>query len=251
MLKGIDISTWQKSSKIDYDQLAKQIDFAILRIGYTGSSDGISWAKDTEFDNHYRELLKRGVPLGVYWFSRANSIQKGVDEANTVLSLIKGLKLEYPIYWDTEDIKFQAKVSRQVLTDTAKAFCSTIEKAGYYTGIYANTSWLNNRLDMNQLQAYDVWVAQYHTSVTYKGRYGMWQHTSTGRLNGYGGDLDLNIAYKDYKKIITNAKLNHLEKPTPPLEVPTHECLNADEVKIILKNAIKEELAKVKWVVES
>jgi lysozyme len=251
MFKGIDISTWQKSNKIDYDELAKQIDFAILRLGYTGSSNGVSWAKDTEFDNHYRELTKRGVPIGVYWFSRANSIERGINEANTVLSLIKGLKLEFPIYWDTEDTVYQTKVSRQVLTDTAKAFCGTIEKAGYYVGIYASTSWLNNRLDMSQLQMYDVWVAQYHTNVTYKGRYGMWQYTDKGRLNGYDGDLDLNISYRDYKKIITNAGLNHIPEELPPLALPICDCLSAEEVKLIVRTVVKEEIRKVKWVAES
>jgi lysozyme len=199
MLKGIDISEYQSPSKMDYDKIAKQINFVILRVGFTGWGTGESLNADKAFERHYAEFSKRGIPIGVYWFSCANEVVEGVDEANKVLSLIKGKKIEYPVYWDTEDNRHQRPTSTQVLTDTAKAFCETIKKAGYRVGIYASTSWLNSELDMRQLTSYETWVAHYGVAKpSYTGKYGLWQYTSVGRLDGYVGNLDLNYSYTDY-----------------------------------------------------
>lgn len=254
MLKGIDVSTYQKSHLMDYDKIVQQIDFVIIRLGYTGSIDGVSWALDDQFKNHYREFSKRGVPIGIYWFSRANSPARAIAEANTVIKLVQdmNLKLEYPIWWDTEDKVYQAKVSRQVLTDTAKAFCQTLENAGYYSGIYAGLSWANTKLDMNQLKAHDFWLAQYNNVPTFNGKFGMWQHTRKGRLLGYDNDLDMNIAYRDYKAIITKAGLNNFPKEVEkPIEKPVeHQCLSLKEVEDVTRKVIKEELSKLKVVVE-
>ena len=58
--------------------------------------------------------------------------------------------------------------------------------------IYASTSWLNNNLDMKKLSGYRVWVAQYNDTVTYKGSYWCWQYTSSGKVPGIKGRVDLN-----------------------------------------------------------
>ena len=47
---------------------------------------------------------------------------------------------------------------------------------------------------MSQLP-YKVWVAQYNSSVTYKGSYIMWQYTSTGKINGISGVVDKSHSY--------------------------------------------------------
>ncbi len=254
MLFGIDISTWQKPKLIDYDKIAQQVDFVILRLGYTGSRDGVSWAKDAEFDKHYQEFKKRKVPIGVYWFSRADSPEKGAAEARVVLSLVKDLQLEFPIWWDTEDTTYQNKVSRSVLTATAKAFCSTIEAAGYYVGIYASLSWANTHLNMADLKRYDFWLAQYNDKPTYAGSFGMWQYTSKGRLEGYPHDLDFNKAFKDYGTIIKQAGLNHLKDPEPiivpkpepilpPVHIPAPICVFPEEK---MREILVQELGKIK-----
>lgn len=199
MLKGIDISEFQSPSAINYDKIAKQIDFVILRVGYTGWGTGTSLNADKAFEKHYAEFSKRNIPIGVYWYSCANEKVEGVHEAEKVLALIKGKTIKYPIYWDTEDNHHQRPTSKQVLTDTAKAFCERIKSAGYRVGVYASTSWLMNELDMRQLEAYETWVAHYGVvKPSYTGKYGIWQYTSVGHLDGYIGNLDLNYCYTDY-----------------------------------------------------
>lgn len=222
----IDVSSWQPT--IDYAKVAKNTKGAILRCGRTGYGTAKSKEKDSCFEKHYAGFKKAGVPVGVYYYSCATSIEEAKEEAKLVLEILKGKKLEYPVYFDTEDnhdIKgagcspvSQYSIGKAKLTEVAKAFLETIEKAGYYVGIYASKSWLENQLDMSQLKDYDVWLAQYASKPTYKGAYGMWQYSSTGKIDGISGNVDMNWCYKDYPSIIKKAGLNGysstVEKPT-------------------------------------
>lgn len=210
----IDISSYQYSRDIDYDKLSEAISGAILRVGFTGYGTGNSYYKDDEFENHYRELKKRGVPIGAYWYSCADTVAEGTAEANACYEMgLKGKTFELPIYWDTEDNYHQRPASSETLTATGRAFCKRLEALGYYVGIYASSSWLYTELNMAALADIDVWVAHYGVlKPSYTGAYGMWQYTSTGRLPGYNGGLDLNVMYQDYPAIIKKAGLNGFSK---------------------------------------
>ena len=133
--KGIDISTWQKPSQINYDHLAKEVDFVILRAGYTGHGTGVSLHKDDAFEQHYKAFHERGIPVGVYWYSCANTKAKGIAEAKKCLEIIKGKTISYPVFIDTEDNYHQRPSGKKAITDALVGFCETVESAGYYTGI--------------------------------------------------------------------------------------------------------------------
>ena len=138
-----------------------------------------------------------GIPIGLYFFTQAVNTTEAVQEANYVLNLVKryGVKVTYPIAIDTETANGGAgRADRlDVATRTAvcKAFCDTIRKAGYTPAIYASRDWF-----------YDIWVAHYTGSTAkktdYKYNYDMWQYTSSGRVNGIVGNVDLNVCYKNY-----------------------------------------------------
>lgn len=205
----IDISTHQKAKNIDYDQLAQNISAAILRVGYTGWGTGDFYDEDEQFKIHYEELKKRGIPVGAYWYSCANTPEKGKAEAEYMINIMKGMQFEYPVYWDVEDPTHQATASKEELTNAGISFLDTLEKSGYYVGIYASSSWFRERLDMNRLNRYDQWVAHYGVDEpNWSGDYGMWQYTDREYLPGYKGRLDANEVYKDYPSIIKNAGLN-------------------------------------------
>ena len=208
---GIDISAWQKPESINYDKLAKQIDFAILRVGYTGHGTGVSLHKDEAFDKHYAELHRRGIPLGVYWYSCANTPDKAIQEAKKCLEFIQGKELLYPVFMDVEDTYHQQPSSAITLTDSVIAFCETIENAGYYVGIYSSTWWFHNEMELNRLSPYDLWVAQWNKSEP-EIRKGIWQYSSKGKLDGYNGNLDCNYSYKDYPAIMKANGLNGFKK---------------------------------------
>ena len=102
----------------------------------------------------------------------------------------------------------QGKLSKNALTAIIKEFCEIMEQAGYYVGIYSNKYWFASQLNDNALKAYDKWVAQYNKECTYKGDYGIWQHTDKGKVDGIKGYVDLNKCYRNYPTIIKRAKLN-------------------------------------------
>lgn len=219
-LKFIDISNWQKS--VDYQKVKNDgVQGVILRVGHTGYANK-SMAKDLMFEKHYQGFKSVGLPIGVYWFSRATNASEAIKEANLTLQYLGDKELQLPIFWDTEDNVYQNKISRDRLTQVAITYLEHIKQYRKdLVGVYASTSWLNNRLDMSKLSHYEVWVAQYNTYVTYKGKYDIWQYTSQAKINGIVGSVDANWCYKDY--------LN-CETPTQPIYKPIGSDLVIDGV---------------------
>lgn len=184
--KGIDVSKHQGT--IDWKKVKNDgVKFAIIRIGYGGSAP----VKDEKFEENYKNARANGLDVGVYIYSYADTLTDAKTEANAVINWLGGRDLELPVYFDIEDKK-QSILGNTLRTNITKKFCDMIENAGYWAGIYANKSWLTSKLNMNELNAYTVWVAQWANTNTYKGPYAMWQYTSDGSVNGISGRVDMN-----------------------------------------------------------
>ena len=212
--KGIDVSHHQKV--IDWNKVKEAgIEFALLRAGF-----GIESPEqiDPQFERNYSECKRLGIPVGAYHYSYATSPAETKRELNFFLKIIKGKTFEYPVMFDIED-KTLMKLPKSVLTENVIAFCDGLEKAGYYTAIYSNPDWLINRLDRDKLSRFDLWLAEWRTAKTYTGTHGIWQYTDKGAVNGIVGNVDLDIAYKDYPTIIKKAGLNGFGKTEPKFEV--------------------------------
>lgn len=199
-LLGADLSSWQEPTQIAYDLLALRLNFAILRVGYTGNDTGTALKPDNAFEAHYRNFAARKIPVGVYWYSCADTPEEGRAEAQEILRLIAGKKLEYPIFWDTEDEYYQIKTSPEALTETALAFCQTIEAAGYQSGVYANAYWFREQLVLDRLLDYEIWLASWEEQPARDIPYDILQFTEQGRLAGYDGPLDLNFSNRRYSE---------------------------------------------------
>lgn len=194
--RGVDVSKWQ--GNIDYSKVkATGIDFVIARIGY-GMYEN---QKDQEFEDNYKGAVANNLPIGVYLYSYALSVEDAKREAQITLKWLNNRKLNLPVYYDIED-KSQETLSKETLTTMCETFCKIIEEAGYWAGIYANKYWLTSHLDHEKLEKkYTIWVAQYNTTNTYKGIYDMWQYTSQGRVNGINGNVCMDVLYRN---IFTN-----------------------------------------------
>ena len=218
---GLDISAYQKGISFNAIKNA-EIEFLIVRAGLTGWGTGVSNNVDECFETFYKQAKDTGIPVGAYWYSCANTYDKGVAEANYMYDkCLKGKQFEYPIYIDVEDTHHQVG-NKAGVTEAVKGFCETLENKGYYVGVYgSDISGFKEKMNLSDLDAYDKWVAIYGAKPDYVKSYGMWQHTSKGKINGYNGYLDRNIAYKDYPTIMKNAGLNGYSKtsdtpePTP------------------------------------
>lgn len=192
--KGVDISTW--NGDVNFKELkAAGVEFVIIRCGFGSDYKD---QDDERFEQNVKKADEAGMPYGIYLYSYANTLSKAESEAAHVLRLLKGKNPLYGVWFDAEDKIMPA--NKELLTDICVKFCDTVEKAGYYVGIYATLSWLNNRFENKRIERFDKWVAQWNTTCDYKGAYGLWQFTDSLKIGGK--NFDGNYAFKDYPKII-------------------------------------------------
>ena len=196
-LKGIDISNYQRGldlSKIDCD-------FVIIK-----ATEGKSYV-DKSCDTFFQKALNLGKKLGIYHFAN-NSDNTAKQEADWFIQNTQGyIGKAIPIL-DWEDN----------ITDNvpwALEWLQRVEEAyGCKPMIYMSES-VVNRHDWSSVVAgnYGLWVAKYRDylpdynydmskagnipSIKYWNEYAMWQWTSSGRLNGWNGNLDCNVFYGD------------------------------------------------------
>lgn len=200
MLKGIDVSEHQ--GRINWEQVKGHIDFAILRAGYGRNNI------DKQFIRNIEECNRLGIPVGIYWFSYAWSVEMARNEAKYVLEAIKPYKVDYPISFDLEygTLEYAKKngvtIGKRLATDMINAFCSTIEQAGYKAMNYANPDFINNKFYNNEVN-YPLWLAWYGVSEDRAKAYNpaMWQYSESGSISRIGtNSVDMNYCYEDFLK---------------------------------------------------
>ena len=175
------------------------ISYAIIRCGYRGSSVG-AIIEDSKFRANMAGAANAGLKVGVYFFSQAVNEVEAVEEATYVLDTIAGYSLSFPVFLDVESSGGRGDaISVEQRTKNIVAFCKTISAYGYSAGIYANVNWLNEKINAGSLTNYHIWLAQYAAVPTYtRTRYDLWQYSSTGRVSGISGNVDMNISYRNY-----------------------------------------------------
>lgn len=209
-VKGIDVSHHQ--GEIDFSKVkADGVGFVMLRAGYGWENPEVH--TDRMFYRNYQNAVKAGLPCGAYHYSYARSTREAELEADFFLKIIRGCQFAYPVAFDMEDSS-QVHLSRKTLTDIVIAFCDKLEKAGYYVCFYTNPDWMKNRLAMERLKRFDLWLARYSTEPGCNSM-GIWRYSSTGKVNGIKTKVDLDVAYKDYPRIIKKAGLNGFQKEQP------------------------------------
>ncbi len=196
---GIDVSKY--NGDIDWQKVADEgVSFAIIRCGYRGSSSGVI-VEDPYYRRNIEGALKAGLDVGVYFFTQALDEKEAIEEASAVLSLLKGYKISYPIFIDSESAGGKGRADDLSVTARSKAlqaFCETVRNSGKKAGIYASKNWFNNRLDISKLSADNItWLAEYADKPTYGATYQIWQYSSAGRIPGIEGRVDMNLSYLD------------------------------------------------------
>jgi lysozyme len=186
-IKGIDVSHHQ--GDIDWKKVAADgVKFVFVK-----ATEGKTFI-DPKFETNVNGANAAGLKTGAYHFARFGSVEEAKEEAQHFLSVIKNVKLSYPAVLDLE--VDQKNVGKTKLTDAALAFLAEVEKAGYTAMLYSGKSFLENHLEENRLKKYPFWIARYNSEL---GRSAdVWQFTSTGKVNGIQGNVDMNWAYKDF-----------------------------------------------------
>ena len=198
-IKGIDVSANQ--GNINWKTVANYgMGFAILRITEKGN------VIDPTFEKNYKGCIENKIPVGVYKYSYATSIEQIKTEANIVVKTLNKRKLVYPVFLDIED-KCQRNISKSVMMQMINAFRAIIVKAGYKFGIYCSESWYNTYLP-DSAKKYDCWIAHYPDpdngtmQIRVKPKAGIgWQYSSKAIIPGIPTKVDRSVFYKDYSSI--------------------------------------------------
>ena len=206
---GIDVSKWQ--GNFDFSSALKEgVSFAILKGG--GGDDGLY--KDNKFEKFYSDAKKLNLPIGVYWFSKALTVNEALTEAEYFYkNILINKKFELHIFIDVEhDAMF--KLGKNTLTNIIKTWCDYLEKKNYWVGIYSTVYAFSAYMNDNELQKYTHWVAQWANKCTYPNKdiLGLWQFggdTNLIRSNKISGvTCDQNYMYFDFSKLIKEKGLN-------------------------------------------
>ena len=202
-LRGIDVSEHQKD--IDWQKASSGIDFAFIRVGRRGSTEG-GLFDDVYFERNLNGARENGLMTGVYMFSQAVNVAEAIEEAHYILDRIDGWEIALPIVYDWEKIDESnsrtLEVSMETRTDCAVAFCETIKNAGYEPCVYFNRNLGYYGYDLSRLTAYMSWFSLPESGFpNFYYAVDGWQYSFTETVPGISVETDMSLwfvpLYKD------------------------------------------------------
>ena len=196
---GVDVSDHQ--GDIDWEAVAADgIEFAMVRLGNRGYTEGTVYADDCAAEN-LDGAAAAGLELGAYFFSQATTEEEAVEEAQLALEVLDGRELDLPVVFDHEPMSDEggraADLEGEQLAACALAFCEVLEDAGYETMIYGNAEDIERFGDAD-LGGRPLWLAEYDVDAPSADfSFAMWQYTASGSVEGIEGEVDLNLLLVD------------------------------------------------------
>lgn len=178
-IKAIDLSKY--NTVTNYITLAKDIKYAIIRVGYRSSSNGVLTVDDL-FNRHIENCIANGLQVGIYFYDQSINVAEAKEQAEWVINMIKPYTISLPIYIDSEAMPNHTgradNISKEQRTKNVIAFCNRILELGYTTGIYASDSWFKSMLDYDKIKDYHIWCARYSVNKPTISHYDIWQYGS-------------------------------------------------------------------------
>ncbi len=199
VLTGIDVSEHQQYP--DWEAIAADgIDFAMIRLGYRGSTEGKLYV-DPIFQYNMTKAKEAGLKIGVYYFSQATTQAEAVAEAYFVTAVLEEYRdvITMPVVFDWEETSGAnsrtAGLDGKTVTDCGYHFARVIAEAGYQPGIYFNRHMGYYLYDLTRFIDSDVmfWFAGEGDYSDFYYEHSMWQYTFTGSVDGIEGNVDLNL----------------------------------------------------------
>jgi len=198
---GIDVSYHNKG--INWDAVRAQgVDFAVIRLGYRGWETGMLH-EDTCFRHNLLGAKAAGLKVGVYIYSTAVNAAEAKEEAALVLSLLNGVSLDLPVYFDTEQSGDYPRGRADRLHKVRRyeiitSFCRAIEDGGYAAGVYSGQNYLKNHVEIHTFDRHSVWLAsytRYNRLPDFPYAYDMWQFTDRAVVAGIRGLVDMSAVF--------------------------------------------------------
>lgn len=187
---GVDVSKWQVPDKIDWLAIKEQgYSFIFARHSYGTSVD-------TQFLRHALRASRAGFRVSAYQYLVPHNIRA---QAMVALQIAGDLSMPYVL--DVE----QKGLTKTMIDDWIAAFTNGNSNLIIYTSRFAWLQCYGNAIH-DYGKKHELWVANYTQAPLPLLPNGWkdwqyWQFTSTGRLQGYNADLDLNRCKAPWKAI--------------------------------------------------
>ena len=202
---GIDVSV--HNGDINWQAVKSVADFAIIRCGY---GQNFAYQDDSQFEANMQGCILNNIPIEVYLYSYADTVEKASSEADHVMRLCDKYKSKIrKIWYDVEDNSVfsqieSGSISKEKLEQIVDTFANKLNLSGYNVGLYTYSYALDNYFPTNIKNKYKIWIANYpgvakdifeSKYTLFKTLYQMWQFTASGVVNGIVTNVDLNIRF--------------------------------------------------------
>lgn len=199
----IDVS--QHNGIINFEKVKQDnIEGIIIRVGWLGNKN--NHTLDSRFEENYKKARESGLKIGFYVYSYCTSTITLKSGINWLIKQIKSKSFDLPVFLDLEDSSISL-LSNYTLTLQARMFCEIIEQYNWKAGVYASKYWFMNKLDINQLLNYKIWLAEWNGKQNHTLPYkvDLWQYTSSGKVKGITGRVDMNYCLCECGENVENS----------------------------------------------
>lgn len=184
---------------INFSAFSKAVDGVIIRCGY---GDNIRTQDDKKFNEYMQMAIANGMEIGVYIYSYAKNTSQATSEADHIIRLLEPFKdyrrLSKVLWYDVEE-QYQIDIADKLFS----TFAGGVKPHGYTAGLYMSEAYYNAAFK-NGVGNVPLWIAKYGTNTgkpqtkpTVKGNISLWQYTSTAKIDGIAGNVDMSICYDD------------------------------------------------------
>lgn len=189
---GIDVSHHQSPESMDYERLRDAgAEYCIARSTY-----GVR--PDATYTDHLELAADAGMLVGSYHFFRQqHSVDSQYEAWSRMLDRVGGATgAIYPALDLEDNRKFDGSiVDRQAYADNAEQLCERMEESWGGCMLYLAPGFYEFLRHPKWMLTRPWWIAHYtRAAEPYNPwtEHVIWQYTGAGRLDGYGGAIDIN-----------------------------------------------------------
>jgi len=209
---GVDVSKWQ--GDLDWNALANPTyeddpkpKFALIKV-----TQGTTII-DKKASKNANGAKAEGLKIGYYHYAQqytgSDIVNDAKAQAQFFLNNIATLpKPDFPLVLDIEDNEPQNKLWGLIKTNNdlwINTFVSELKANGYDTILYSNKYFFQDKTS-NNFGSIPLWHAQYLLTPEVSNPsiasgwndWKIWQFSSQGKVNGYGGDVDINAMKESF-----------------------------------------------------
>ncbi|WP_077616890.1 GH25 family lysozyme [Caenibacillus caldisaponilyticus] len=182
-IRGIDVSHHQGDiswAKVDDD----------IRFVFVKATEGTSYV-DPKFHTNVSGARTSGKKVGAYHFARFSNVKEAQAEALHFLSVVNDYDLDFHI--------LDLEVGAGDLTDACKAFFEVLrdhKRGGLF--LYSFPAFMRAHLKPQVVDSdVKLWIAHHGAkspTFYYWPDWSIWQYSSTAKVNGIAGNVDVNYA---------------------------------------------------------